>query len=154
MTLELDIQQLLLLGLFCAALHWLLARAEITRFAWSRAPRWLDKLLRCPACSGWWLGTALGWTRWVTPVSVCSDSWLARAGESASTGLLAIVLTPVLEALLLWGLERSAVREAEPEQGAVPACPLCAVANAPGARGPQGTCPECGALWAHSPLAP
>ncbi len=128
----LNIQHLLLLGVLSASLHWILARAEITRFAWSRAPRWLDKLLRCPACSGWWLGLGLGLLG-VHPVQQAGwvGGWFV---EFACPGLLAVWLTPVFEACLLWGLAHSAVQEAESMQGAVPAavqdaehvqCPYC-----------------------------
>jgi len=43
----------------CTVTYYLFARAEITRWAWSRYPRFLDRTARCAACSGWWLGAAL-----------------------------------------------------------------------------------------------
>ncbi len=139
----LNIQHLLLLGVLSASLHWVLARAEVTRFAWSRAPRWLDKLLRCPACSGWWLGLWLWWLG-VRPVQG-TPHW----GELACTGLLAIWLTPVFEACMLWGLEHSLVPDGSAagyvpghddvaEQSAVPACWSCG-----GPAVPEGTCMAC-----------
>src|SRR5437660_11468689 len=39
--------------------YYLAARAEITRPLWSRYGGALDRLARCPACSGFWLGMAL-----------------------------------------------------------------------------------------------
>jgi hypothetical protein len=53
-----------------AALWYLFSGAEITRWLWSRYPRWLEKFMVCPACSGTWygagwaatLGYGFGWT--------------------------------------------------------------------------------------------
>ena len=89
---------LLKLVLLSTALHWLLARADITRPFWSRAARWswLDALLRCPACSGFWLGLAL----WLYGV---------RPGNVLETALYSLLLTPVMEAVLIWGLQGSAI---------------------------------------------
>ncbi len=108
----LDVGQLALLGLLSTALHWLIARSKIAQPLWSRARGWLALLLACPACSGWWLGLGLG-TGGVRPVTV---SW--RIVEVVLCGLLAMVLTPVVEAVMLWGLERSAIVAEEPEEPA------------------------------------
>lgn len=54
----------LLLGLYGAAFHYVTYRAEITRWLWSRYPRWLEGLLGCAACSGFWVGAGVGWL-WV-----------------------------------------------------------------------------------------
>lgn len=99
-----DLSQLLLFGIVCAALHWLLARAEITKPLWSRAKGALDRLLRCAGCSGWWLGGfvyALG----LHP--------FARTGwwNVITAGILGAFVTPVFEGLLMWGLERTAVHD-------------------------------------------
>jgi hypothetical protein len=99
---RLVVDQLLLLGLLTTGLHWLIARAEISRFFWSRTTGILDKLLRCPACSGFWLG--LGLSPWIHPVGV---GW----GPSLCTGLLALVLTPLGEALLLKALEVTVIEK-------------------------------------------
>ncbi len=149
----LNIQHLLLLGMLSASLHWVLARAEITRFAWSRAPRWLDKLLRCPACSGWWLGVLFG-VLGVCPVQIAES----RAGEFACAGLLAIWLTPVFETCLLWGLEHSAVPEAEstqvPANGGRPDCWSCGLALLGNVAVPGGTCVDCGAVQGSVCVSP
>lgn len=103
----LDLRHLVLLGLFSASLHWLVARSEIFRVVWENAGGWFDRLLRCPACSGFWLGLGLGGIG-VRPL-VCP--W--RALAIAASGLLAVVLTPVFEGVLLWGLAASAVQVEE-----------------------------------------
>jgi len=105
---RLDVGHLALLGLLSTSLHWLFARAEITRPLWSRATGWFAKLLACPACSGWWIGLGLG----IGGVQPVAGPWWPLA--AIFSGLLAIVLTPVLEAVMLWGLERSAIGEEEP----------------------------------------
>jgi hypothetical protein len=45
---------LLLFILLPAASFYLLSRATITHFIWSRYPTWLGKLRDCAACSGFW----------------------------------------------------------------------------------------------------
>jgi hypothetical protein len=101
MTIALD--HLLLLGLLCASSHWVFARSKIMQPLWSRATGWFDALLRCAGCSGFWLG--LGWR--FAGVSVCSG-WVGLLMNS----LLGAIITPVFEAVLLWGLEMTAVSEA------------------------------------------
>ena len=103
----LNLSHFLLLGVLCTSLHWLLARSEIFKFAWSRAPGWLDKLLRCPSCSGFWLGLGLG-AAGIRPVEGVSVRVVIM-----TTGLIAVVLTPVVEAILLAALERSAIDATE-----------------------------------------
>ncbi len=111
----LDLHQLLLLGLLSTSVHWLVARSSIAEPLWSRARGRLGDLLRCPACSGWWLGLGLG-ALGVTPV-VSPHRWVAIL----VAGLLAIVVTPVFEAVLLFGLQHSAITADEPALLAEPA---------------------------------
>lgn len=103
----LDLSKLLLFGILCATLHWLIARAEITKPLWSRAPGPIDKLLRCSGCSGWWLGGI---------VYVCGLQPIARTSwwSVLVACLLGAFVTPVFEGLLLWGLESTAVHAEEP----------------------------------------
>jgi hypothetical protein len=111
---KLALDQLFLLGLFSTAVHWLVARSEIFRPLWSRARGWLDKLLRCPACAGYWLGglVTLGG---VHPFGDLTDGpWWLTVAKVVGAQLAAVFLTPVFEAVLLWGLERSAVVDEEP----------------------------------------
>jgi hypothetical protein len=103
---SLDVRQLVLLGLLSAAVHWLVARAEITRFFWSRAPRVVDKLLRCPSCAGFWIGLGLG-ALGVRPVAA------PPLTAVLASGVLAIVATPLVEVALLWALQRTAIEAIE-----------------------------------------
>ncbi len=113
----LDLHQLFLLGMVSATLHWLVARSLIFKPLWSRAGGWLDSLLRCPACSGFWLGLGLGALR-VRPVIVHDVNWRWQLGMSIFVaGLCGLFLTPVFEAALLWGLDRAAVPDAETLEG-------------------------------------
>jgi hypothetical protein len=106
-----DLDQLVLLGLLSASIHWLAARASITKWFWSlgwypiRNERsvltrdFLARLFACAACSGFWIGLGLGFAG-VRPIG---EGW---RGIVAS-GLVGIFVTPVFEGLLLWGLERT-----------------------------------------------
>jgi hypothetical protein len=100
------LDQLFLLGILSATIHWLVARSEIAAPLWSRARGIVDKLLRCPACSGFWLGGALTFVG-VHPLVGVTDWRDVAAGT-----LCGVFLTPVFEAVLLWGLERTAIGEA------------------------------------------
>lgn len=107
----LHVDQLFLLGILSASIHWILARSTIAKPLWSRARGKLDELLRCPACSGVWIGaglTAIG----IQPLD--GISWWTR---DVAGGLFGAALTPVFEAVILWGLERTAIeREDEPSK--------------------------------------
>lgn len=105
----LDLEQLTIFGLLLASIHWLVARAEITRWFWENAPRPLDALLRCPACSGFWLGAAL------SPV-IHPITWERPWRAIVLNMLLGTFVTPVFEAIMLWGLARTAINEAPDEQ--------------------------------------
>lgn len=98
-----DLSQLFVLGLLTASIHWLLARSRVGEPIWSHVRGTADELLRCPACSGWWLGLLLGiaglrpftlWWTWTAPMF---------------SGLFGVILTPVFEGALLWGLKTSAI---------------------------------------------
>lgn len=44
--------------------HYLIGRATLTKWLWSRYPKWLDEWATCPACSGTWMGAlAAVWLR-------------------------------------------------------------------------------------------
>ena len=106
---------LVVLGLLCASTHWILARSVITKPIWSRASGRLDELLRCAGCSGWWLGIVWG-ALGVRPVFEDSIRLLAVL----AAGVLGAILTPIFEAVLLWGLEQTAIGEPEPDETAEP----------------------------------
>ena len=110
----LDLHQLLLLGLLSTSVHWLVARSRVAQPLWSRARGLAGELLRCPACSGWWLGLALG-ALGCRPVGA-QHRW----AEVVLAGLLAVVVTPVVETVFLLGLQHSAIAEEhEPVSGPV-----------------------------------
>lgn len=93
------------LAVLAAAIHWIAARAEITKPIWNAIwlPETLDRLLKCPACSGWWLGLGLGLAG-VRPM-VTGMWWI----DTAAAGLCAVFGVPVAEAVLLWGLDRAQI---------------------------------------------
>lgn len=104
-----DLPQLVVLGLLTASTHWLVARSEIARPLWSRARGWFGALLRCPACSGWWLGVWLG----IIGLRPVMTARFPATGIVLG-GILAAILTPIFESVLLWGLANSAIEEDEP----------------------------------------
>lgn len=105
----LRVDQLVLLGVFSASIHWIIARSTIGKPLWSRARGKLDELLRCPACSGFWISAGL------TTAGVQAVDGLPWLVTPAAGGLLGVALTPVFEAVILWGLERAAIeREEDP----------------------------------------
>lgn len=101
MTVKLD--DLLVLGILSAAIHWLIGRSEIAKPLWSRATGFWSRLLSCPACSGWWIGLGLGAAGlrpWLT-------GWVVL--DIVDSAVMAMWLTPVFEAILLWGLDGSRI---------------------------------------------
>ena len=55
-----SLSQALAFLVLCTAAYYAFARADLTRPLWSRYPAFLDRMARCPACSGFWIGAALG----------------------------------------------------------------------------------------------
>lgn len=100
-----NLDQLVILGILTSATHWLFARSAVLKPLWSRARGWLDQLLRCPSCSGFWLGLGFGLLG-IDPIV----SGL-RFVDVYLTGMLAVFLTPVFEAVMLWGLSVSGLEE-------------------------------------------
>jgi len=109
----LDVHQLAILGLLSTSIHWIVGRSKIAQPLWSRARGWFGALLACPACSGFWIGLGLG-AAGAKPIG-----GLPHVGHDAAAilaaGLLAVVLTPVCEAVMLLGLEHSAIAETPDE---------------------------------------
>ena len=105
-------KSLIVLGLLTASTHWLVARSEIAKPFWSRAEGQMAKLLACAGCSGWWLGLAYG-ILGIRPVSS------GVFGVFAS-GVLGTILTPIFEAVLLWGLRETAIEPDHPSETAPP----------------------------------
>jgi hypothetical protein len=107
---QINWNDLALLSLLSATIHWTIARSTIMHWFWSRARGRLADLLACPACSGFWIGcclTAAG-IQAVTPVGY-PDSWPVAVASIVANGLLGIFMTPVTEGVLLWGLSVSAL---------------------------------------------
>lgn len=122
-----DTSQLVLFSIFCASIHWLIARSEIARPLWSRAGGWLGRLLACAGCSGFWIGAVVGGAGLTTPITldVAPILGVDVALRALAHAVLGVFVTPVFESVLLWGLRESAIvadeaAEPEPETGAVP----------------------------------
>lgn len=107
----LDLTQLFLLGLLTSTTHWLIARSEIAKPFWSRVHGWYGKLLACAGCSGFWLGGVVGGLGLATPVLSTAPDDLAINFfcQALLSALFGVFLTPVFEAVLLWGLRESAI---------------------------------------------
>ena len=134
----LDLTQLVLLGILCASVHWLVARSEIAKPFWAYRghPIWFSKLLACAGCSGWWLGALFGVTSFVAPVGFITGTsntptWLSLGllvAQTFVTAVLGVFVTPIFESALLWGLSASALQdsvdgdtpEPAPDTGSVP----------------------------------
>ena len=117
---SINFHHLVLLAILATSIHWIVARASITRWFWSldwwpcstdaqKLP-WhisvrdlLNGLLTCAACSGWWLGLA-GGALGIQPL-VLGPVWLNILGAV----LTGVIVTPILEGVLLWGLARSRI---------------------------------------------
>lgn len=85
----------LLYALLCGAGYYLLARALITRWLWSRYPAWLDKVMMCASCTGFWLGLgcgALGWWLDLSLLGLRPDHY----ASVVAAGLCGIVWTPLV----------------------------------------------------------
>jgi len=107
------LNQLVLLGLLSASIHWIMARASITKRFWSLnwwpkrslkclvAKRFFADLLACAACSGFWIGIGLG----LAGVRPVGSGWTAVL----ASGLLSVLVTPTFEGALLWGLEKTRI---------------------------------------------
>jgi hypothetical protein len=106
-TIRLD--HLLVFSALCASAHWIIARSKIAEPLWSRAKGWVAELLACTGCSGFWLGgglTAAGFT----PID-----GIPLWARIIAGGLLGAFVTPVAQAVLLWGLRETAIEETPDE---------------------------------------
>jgi len=106
-----QLQQVALFAIICASTHWFIARSKIMRWFWGRATGSLAELLECPACSGFWIGLLLD----VTGVSPLGPP--EKLTDPLLSGVLGLYLSPLAEALLVWGIEKSAVYEDDPPAG-------------------------------------
>lgn len=103
----------LLYPLLTTAAYYLLARAQISKFIWSRYPARLDRFMSCASCTGFWYGLALSATLGreleLPLMSIPADSpYLPFV-----VGSCAIIWTPIVSWLHLAALERLTVPEVE-----------------------------------------
>lgn len=100
-----DWSLLLTLGILTASIHWTIARAKITQWFWGARwlPQFLNSLLSCPACSGFWLGIAVGLFG-IRPLATGSTTL-----DVVASGVCGLFCTPVVQAVFLWGLERTKI---------------------------------------------
>lgn len=110
-----NFHELALLALLGTAIHWIVARSMIMKWFWDL--RWwplacnsygeplppsairelFSNLLACAACSGFWLGLVFGIR--IRPLHL-GPWWLDWLGA----GLAGVVVVPILEGVLIWGL--------------------------------------------------
>lgn len=83
------------------ALYYLVSRAKVTEFAWSRYPKWLDYWTSCAACSGFWYGlgiaAVIGRSRGWAPFGLDATAWFTPFVVAATT----MVWTPILARLMV-----------------------------------------------------
>lgn len=87
---------LLAFSAIVAFLYYLGARAELTRWLWSRYPKWIDALAMCPRCSGWWIGLVAGFV--VLPPSPASSWW----AQHLWAGVYGLVINPIVFGAMMW----------------------------------------------------
>lgn len=94
----------------CTATYYLLARAEITRWFWQPLDGVfiIGPMLRCPACTGWWLGLALAHL-WHPLPHACG--FPACLWYELECGLLGMVGTAIGWGAMKWGLDMGAVSD-------------------------------------------
>lgn len=107
---RLHVEDAVLVGIWCAAVHWTVARSTVCRGFWSRARGRLKALLECPACSGFWLGLS-AWGLGIRPVPDAHT--FVSVGVCGALGLW---LTPIFEGILLWGLDMSSLESSTLDQ--------------------------------------
>lgn len=100
----------LTLGILASTIHWIFARSKIMEPFWklewlpeSKLRWWLNGMLTCAACNGWWLGLAAG-VCGLRPLK--TEHWLL---DTLAAGLCGAWTTPVAEGVLVWGLARSKI---------------------------------------------
>ena len=96
---------LLYLGVAGAAAHFLLYRALITRWLWSRYPKAIEPFFACSACTGFWIGAAVGFlwmARGIPALGLAADDPILPA----ASGVMTMVMAPIVSFLHLWALEQ------------------------------------------------
>lgn len=105
----------LCLTLLPTACWYLSSSAVITRWLWSRYPAWLDKLMYCAACSGFWWGLLISLA--FSAVKLHPYPWYT----APIWGLIVLVTNPLVGALHKMALDR--LGHAEEAEEAAPAAP-------------------------------
>lgn len=90
----------LCLALLPTALWYLGSSAVITHWLWSRYPKWLDKLMYCAACSGFWFGVVI--SAGFSAVREHPYPWYT----APLWGLVVLVTNPLVSALHKMALDR------------------------------------------------
>jgi hypothetical protein len=86
------------LGIVGAAFHYITYRAMVTKWLWSRYPSWLDALMSCAACSGFWIGGGLGLlarARGYGLLGMEPSDWLLLPAAAAVTMVLAPITASI-----------------------------------------------------------
>ena len=99
-----------LYALLSAALFYLGSRALITKAIWSRYPPGLAGFMDCAACIGFWWGFALSlWFGGVRgPIfieGIVVSTQATALLEAICTGLMLLVLTPIVAGFMQHGLD-------------------------------------------------
>lgn len=102
---------LIIYALLTSAMFYLGSRALITKWVWSRYPKWLARWADCSACSGAWYGLAvgiLGTQLLSNPPGILAERW-----SPIVVMLCSIVWTPIVSGYMQRGFEMlgSAIRE-------------------------------------------
>lgn len=106
------ISDLLTLGVAGAAAHFLLYRALVTRWLWSRYPHRLDAFVACSACTGFWVGLGIGfYWRWSGTDALGLHADLPALPVAA--GAATMVVSPAVAWVQIAALERLGVPETE-----------------------------------------
>ena len=104
---------LILFAILCTGVYYLLARAEITRWLWQPLDgmRVIGPLLRCPACTGFWLGLLIASWSPVDMTIPIQGHWLGCIDAFARHGLYGMVCTALGWGAMKWALDQGAVSE-------------------------------------------
>lgn len=98
-----SVADMVFLGLLGAALHYAAYRAVATHWLWSRYPKPVNALLSCSACSGFWLGGALGAlarARSYALLGLSPNDWLLLP----ACALVCMVTAPIFSYLMVYAL--------------------------------------------------
>lgn len=107
---------LALYALLTTAVYYLLAKAMITQWLWSKYPAWLDYYTSCAACSGFLYGgvvaLTLGWPLDLPFLGLDGRSWLTPW----VVGMGSMVWTPIIASMQIQGLLNLGVADPRNDQ--------------------------------------